>query len=366
VSTPDGRSGSGAVQVTEVNEVTISIGGFSKPGLTVISPNGGEVMQRNSSYMISWLLPPSTGQYSVGNSFDVFAVHKTVAGDFVGNVRYTLGRAFLDFGMASGSFNWTVGQNQEGMTMSDGGNYYVQICYAGTTTCDESNAPFTLNSVNFPAPQIYSLSPSAGYPGTTITLNGVGFTPTNNIVHFEGNGGGAYIPGIASANGTTLTFQAPDSTSLACYYATPQCLVASMPLSAGTYRVWIENSNGASNQAQFTLQSNSYGQSSPQINSITPQSATYGTQITLAGSGFAATNNKVVLTRNDGLKYETSGAASSNGTALAFSLNSQMSYYCKVDFVNCVPNMFTFSPGVYAVSVENSNGASNSVSLQVY
>lgn len=235
--------------------VTVGSGGSSGQ-IRVISPNGGETLQRGSLYTIRWSVPPlPSGTVSSGGSYDIYAVKKTIQGDFVANLQYTLAKSvFLDFGITSGTYVWNVGDNREGMSMPDGGDYYIRVCGAGGYACDESDGAFTIGTGTQQGVQISSLSPTAGYAGTWITVYGTGFTPQDNIIHFNGvsSGYSAYLPAISS-NGSSLTFQAPSETSYSCFYGTYRCMIASVPLPPGAYQVLVENANGTSNPLNFTL-----------------------------------------------------------------------------------------------------------------
>jgi hypothetical protein len=336
----------------------------SSSQLQVISPNGGETLTRGSQYAIRWTVPPTpAGQFSAGSSYDISVIRRTVGGDFVANLLYPVAKGvYLDFGMTSGSYVWTVGQNQSGGTMDDGGNYIVQICYAGTSTCDTSDGKFTVNSLYppFQSLQIYSLTPQSGTPGTTVTVSGTGFASTGNIVRLEmANGASVYLPNIAS-NGTTLTFSVPAYSSYSCQYSTnggPICAIASTQLQPGVYRVWVENTNGVSNSAQFTLTSGSVTQL-PQISSITPQGGVIGTTVTITGSGFTAGDNRIIFGQ-----YQAASVAS-NGTSLTFTVPAYMGANCAANQY-CPMYAAQTQPGIYNVHIENANGSSNSVQFTV-
>jgi hypothetical protein len=134
------------------------------------------------------------------------------------------------------------------MQMNAGQNYYVRICSAGTSNCDESNAPFYITqNATTNAVQLYSLQPAQGAPGTTITVNGAGFTSDSRIV-FDGQ----YQTGATMINSNTLAFQVPDYVG---QYCAPgmACTAIAYQLPGGMHSLAVDNANGRSNSLQFTL-----------------------------------------------------------------------------------------------------------------
>ena len=113
---------------------------------------------------------------------------------------------------------------------------------------------------------IYSITPTSGAVGASVTINGSGFT-SDNIIHF---GGGA-IAHVAAASAIfncpmmpvgstggcgnfsqTLTFTVPQSVGPYCApgMACPMYLQLVTP---GTYNVSVQNGNGTSNVVTFTV-----------------------------------------------------------------------------------------------------------------
>jgi hypothetical protein len=206
---------------------------------------------------------------------------------------------------------------------------------------------------------VFGINPSSGYAGASVTLTGSGFTPSENIVRFEMNDSDtAYLPNLSS-NGNSITFTAPSYSSYACQYTNPACSVMNKTLSPGTYRVWVQNQNGTSNQVSFTLQGGSTGQLA--LHSANPSSGYVGTWVTLNGTGFASNGNKIVF---DG-QYQT-GNYSSNGTTLTFQMPDYVGAYCAPGQA-CIQLAYQLPAGQHAIAVENANGArSNSVNFQLY
>lgn len=103
-------------------------------------------------------------------------------------------------------------------------------------------------------PHISDLNPKSGPIGTKVTINGNGFTPTDNYLILVSALGSMYIPvSLSSSNGRNITFTVPNTASLltSCYplamgtnaYCNGEPLkeVAIMP---GEYIIAVINSNG--------------------------------------------------------------------------------------------------------------------------
>jgi len=101
------------------------------------------------------------------------------------------------------------------------------------------------------APTISAITPITGATGTTVAISGSGFT-ASNIIHFSAGGIGN-VP--SSNNGTLITFTVPSSIGA---YCAPNvaCPMFMELLNAGTYPVSVENANGLSGAASFTVTGN--------------------------------------------------------------------------------------------------------------
>ena len=188
---------------------------------------------------------------------------------------------------------------------------------AGQYPITISNSNGVSNEVVFTVlggPHIDSLNPSSGSVGSTVIINGSGFTATGNNIK---SGNTVIGLNVSSTDGKTLIFTVPD-------------------VSPGVYPISVSNANGNSNEISFTVLA-----AIPRIESLTPSSAQPYTQITVRGLNFTPTGNDV--------KSGASTIASnvpSNGTVLNFT----------------VPDV---SPGAYPISVSNQRGTSNEVSFTV-
>ena len=206
---------------------------------------------------------------------------------------------------------------------------------------------------NYGRPDLNSLSVnySGGIP--VITIQGAGFTPTNNLVYF----GNQTIGGVSS-NGTQLSFNVPS-------------------VVPGNYNIYVTNSYGSSNSLSYTVGNNTGNNNCyilngvSQCNCVVPTyntntsfaynncgnsngsvilssingSGTSGATATIYGSGFT-TNNNTVYFGNQVI----SNVYSSNGTSLSFN----------------VPYVSYTNGNSYSVYVTNANGVvSNTIQFYV-
>ncbi|MBV9159622.1 MAG: IPT/TIG domain-containing protein [Candidatus Kaiserbacteria bacterium] len=131
------------------------------------------------------------------------------------------------------------------------GNYDVTVENSNGT----SNAKtFTVTGETSGSARIDSISPSSGPVGTTVTLQGAGFSP-NMILRFaEGS-----VPFNALSD-SQLTFTVPESVGP---YCAPQmmCAMYMRIVSPGTYDVYLQNTDGSwqSNKTSFTVASGGSG-----------------------------------------------------------------------------------------------------------
>jgi peptidoglycan hydrolase-like protein with peptidoglycan-binding domain len=125
----------------------------------------------------------------------------------------------------------------------------------GTYSVYVQNSSGTSNTLNFQVtgtgqsgtPSINSIAPSSGGVGTTVTIYGQGFTHSNTI-HF-GLGG---VMNVDSSNGTTLTYTIPQSMGPLCAPGM-YCAQYLQQVTAGSYNISVENSQGTSNAASFLV-----------------------------------------------------------------------------------------------------------------
>jgi hypothetical protein len=171
---------------------------------------------------------------------------------------------------------------------------------------------YNYNNFNYTYPYVNqnvaltSMSLNTGTPGTSVTLYGTGFDPSNNSVYF----GNQALPGIPSQNGTALTFSVPN------YYGYSNAYNQNV-------QIYVTNSHGTSNSLAFTLSAYpyygynnycngaqygySYGYTgncyqyqtpsqnllSPSLIYLNPTSGKVGDSVTVFGNGFTTTGNTV-------------------------------------------------------------------------
>ena len=103
------------------------------------------------------------------------------------------------------------------------------------------------------------------------------------------------------------------------------------------------------------------------ISTISPGVAPIGTRVTITGTGFTATGNKIRFRR--GAPPITEGfaadAPSGDGKTISFIMFSALCPPCSFTVPPCLAPCRELAPGGYQVSVTNANGISNSVRFLV-
>jgi hypothetical protein len=155
----------------------------------------------------------------------------------------------------------------------------TQIVATVPTTATSGSVKVTVGSVasntdvyfTVPRPQITGISPSSGAVGTQVTVNGLGFQAA------RGSGSITFNYGL---QGTVTSWS--DTT-----------VVATVPSGATSGSVSIRANNGdLSNQdQQFTMPN-------PVVSSVSPVDGPVGTQVTVAGSGFGASQGASTISFN--------------------------------------------------------------------
>ena len=162
-----------------------------------------------------------------------------------------------------------------------------------------------------PTPSITSLNPTAGTEGTEVTISGSNFGATEDTVTFNGTGVSTYT----SWSDTRI--------------------VVEVPAGATSGDVVVTVAGVASNGVSFTVTA-----SGPTITSLNPTAGTEGTEVTISGSNFGATEDTVTF----------------NGTGV-----STYTSWSDTQIVVEVPAGATSGDVVVTVAGQDSNGVSFTV-----
>jgi len=107
----------------------VTVGSVSSvPSITVLSPNGGEVLTKGKNYVVQWSSKGGPGP------FDIFLVKD---GKILGDIGFV-------GGVDSSSFSWTVGADPISNLYSDGAGYKIRVSNQNGDIYDDSNAPFSI------------------------------------------------------------------------------------------------------------------------------------------------------------------------------------------------------------------------------
>lgn len=181
---------------------------------------------------------------------------------------------------------------------------------------------------------IYYPSTYESFVGKTVTISGVGFTEKGNNLIFSKNGKRVHtITDITSPTGTSLSFRVPN-------------------LPNDRYDVNLTNTKGTSRSMTFlVILDDTVPRKAPQITSISPSSAAYGTPVTLYGENLVATENYLVT--NYGIVENAT--SSPDNTNITFTL-TPFKDVPQVQAGNLPKQNLTFPVFVHLV---NKNGVSN-------
>ncbi len=268
----------------ESGVITIAEAPVATPSITVTSPNGGTYKQ-GDIVPIQWQSQGMSGNDTL--VIDILNSNK-------------VSTRLLDNGLNTGS---SLVPTRDTADLTPG-QYYIRIRYAndpitGTAISDTSDFPFiiTAPAVVSPVPTVTSVSPASGPYGTVITVKGTNFARTGNEIQFTLSGKGTVtFPGLASADGNTITFTAPNNTY-------------------GSYSivVWNGSETSAVNSA-----SKFYLTARPTISYVSPTAGPAGTRVTVVGTNFSTTQNDIQMTLFvDGVSKGTitiPGCIASDGT----------------------------------------------------
>jgi RHS repeat-associated protein len=237
-------------------QIVVAVPAGASSGAVKVTANSGQVS--NQEFVFTTPNPVVTGiTPAVGPGNTQVQVNGTGFGSSQGASTITIGSA------AAPVVSWSDTQIVATVPMTVGNSAPVQVIEGGVA-CN-ANVYFTV-----PAPTIASLSPTIGGVGNSVTITGTGFQPTQSS--------GSQV--IISGGGATI--QSWSNTQI----------IAIVPPSATTGSVRVNVNNGPSNYVTYTVPSLA-------ISSLSPTTGPVGTQVTLTGVDFGATQGTSVLTFND-------------------------------------------------------------------
>lgn len=251
------------------------------------------------------------------------------------------------------------------------GKYEVSVTNDKGTSQTQS---LIIGTTQAAVPKITNIAPSSLSIGTEVTITGSNFAATGNTVIF-GNG---YIDNLPAKDFTTITFSVPSSISVDCG-SDPSCN-KKMSLVAGSYALSVSNKYGTSTASSVIIvpvkispeakpSDNEEGASltepsatltpnaspatsklalAPHILKIDKIKAGVGDNITLSGSGYALTDNKIRFG-----DIVISDVASPDQKTITFSV-PQFS-----------GNNQNTAPGTYKITIDNGFSLSNAVDLEI-
>lgn len=150
--------------------------------LTVVSPNGGEQLAANSSYLIKWDYVSATSTSKVDLYLvtaylcprDEFPEIEIVC---VPNKTITLDKNI----QANASYNWLVGTDIVNNIISQE-NYFLKICVAGTNECDTSDKSFAITRARLPLMYSVTTDKKEYQKGENIKIHYQAYNPTDKAV----------------------------------------------------------------------------------------------------------------------------------------------------------------------------------------
>ncbi len=138
---------------------------------------------------------------------------------------------------------------------------------------------------------------------------------------------------------------------------------------SGIYKPTFTVTNSSGQHAQTSL-SVDVGNATtttqaPMIFSLSPTSGVIGTQVTIHGSGFTSTGNKIKFGSLSSENNPSYSLNSSDGQTLVFIVPTSNYFSCWYTQPACMVMAMMTQPGIYPVSVMNANGTSNALNFTV-
>ncbi|MDO8536639.1 MAG: Ig-like domain-containing protein [bacterium] len=221
------------------------------------------------------------------------------------------------------------------------GVYPISVAADYSFATTSNNVFFTVT----PKVGITSIIPSSGPIGTTVTINGRGFSTIGNAINFGSNG---VILQIGNST-SVIRFAIPSKILPKCAVMLPPCSTLPFEPATGVYAMSVAPNldfSQVSNSGSFTLTSGSITPSAPVITSISPTAGTIGTKVTIKGYNFSPNLN--VIDFGSGVIIPQF-----SGNDLVFNVPSQLFPRCTI-FGNppCqVTSAPQLTPGTYSVDV---------------
>ncbi len=207
--------------------------------------------------------------------------------------------------------------------------------------------------------------PTIGEAPLPVRFSTSGASSTQQYILTYGDGS---ISGAFSGSSTIMhtyakagDYTATLSPYVACMYSTPRCEIAVMMLAQA--HVIVTGTSSATSTVATTT---------PKIISVQPTVGAIGTQVTIGGNGFTGDNtvffNGGVVAKSVAAKPaifncpmtpagSTTTACGSYAQTLTFGVPGSMGPYCPAGQF-CPLYLLRVTPGAYALSVQNENGAS--------
>lgn len=170
--------------------------------LRVVSPNGGEVWNRGSTVPLRWTA-------NAGQILDIRAIPRAPICQPPAPCPLMPVRAPYVIALGapvSPVYQWVVGQSAEGQ-MPDG-QYRIEICYAGTQTCDQSDREFLITTPTsatcgdgiISSPEECEIAPTIGVNSCTTSAGQPGMQICNSQCRF-----GTCLPTQTATCGNSIT-----------------------------------------------------------------------------------------------------------------------------------------------------------------
>jgi hypothetical protein len=239
-----------------------------------MSSGGASYAYANMPYADTVAGACDSGQHP--NADDADATINVLSHEHNETITDPLGNAWFDSGGAENGDKcaWNFGSALGGSSGSlynqviNGAHYWLQMEWSNASSS-------CVQTYSATAPSISSFSPASGPVGTSVTINGSGFTGATSV----------------KFNGTTASFSVASGTQI----------TATVPSGATTGPISVASSAGtATSSSSFTVTVGA-----PSISSFSPTSGPVGTSVTINGSGFTGATS---------VKF--------NGTTASFSVNS--------------------------------------------